>query len=168
MTNSLIFIGLGANLPSAEFGAPRKTLEAAITAMEARTIAVAARSSFYETAPVPESDQPWFVNSVVRVETELKPPELLDVLLEIEVRFGRRRSARNAPRVLDLDLLAYGTILTGPDAYPVLPHPRMHERAFVLLPLAEIAPDWRHPGNLMSVAELIERLPTGQTARVTP
>lgn len=162
----MILIGLGANLPSADFGAPTKTLEAAIAAIQAKEIAITARSAFYESAPVPDSDQPWFVNSVIRVETALKPRPLLDVLLEIERQFGRRRSALNAPRVLDLDLLAYGAHATGPDACPVLPHPRMHERAFVLLPLAEIAPDWRHPADQTPVRALIARLPSGQTARL--
>ncbi|MCH8916740.1 MAG: 2-amino-4-hydroxy-6-hydroxymethyldihydropteridine diphosphokinase [Alphaproteobacteria bacterium] len=164
----MILIGLGANLPSGEFGPPAKTLEAAMAAMEARAITVAARSPLYESAPVPVSDQPWFFNRVIRVETALDPRPLLDVLLEIERRFGRRRGAANAPRVLDLDLLAYDAVITGPDACPVLPHPRMHSRAFVLLPLAEIAPHWRHPGDGTPLALLIARLPGGQTARPCP
>ena len=162
----MILIGLGANLPSADFGHPAKTLEAAIAAIAAKGITVAARSPFYESAPVPVSDQPWFVNSVIRVETALKPGPLLDVLLEIERDFGRQPSVPNAPRVLDLDLLAHGAVATGPDACPVLPHPRMHLRAFVLLPLADIAPDWRHPGDQTPLAALIARLPGGQTARL--
>ena len=161
----MILIGLGANLPSAGFGPPKKTLEAAMAAMEARAITVAARSPWYESAPVPDSGQPWFVNGVIRVETALKPGRLLDVLLEIEAQFGRRRGAPNAPRVLDLDLLAYDAVVTAPDARPVLPHPRMHLRAFVLLPLADIAPDWRHPRDGTPLALLIAGLPGGQTAR---
>lgn len=162
----MILIGLGANMPSAEFGAPRNTIEAAIAVVEAEGITVARRSSFYESAPVPESDQPWFVNCVIRVETGLEPEPLLDLLLDIERRFGRRRSVRNAARVLDLDLLAYDDIVTGPDARPVLPHPRMHERAFVLQPLVEIAPDWKYPGDSTRLGMLIERLPAGQTVRI--
>jgi 2-amino-4-hydroxy-6-hydroxymethyldihydropteridine diphosphokinase len=161
----MILIGLGANLPSADFGPPAKTLEAAIAAIAATGIKVAARSPFYESAPVPESEQPWFVNSVIRVETALKPGPLLKVLLGIERQFGRQRSVPNAPRTLDLDLLAHGAVVTGADACPILPHPRMHLRAFVLLPLAEIAPNWRHPGEQTPLRALIARLPVGQTAR---
>ncbi len=164
----MILIGLGANLPSVGFGPPAITLEAAIAAMEARAITVTARSPLYESAPVPASDQPWFVNGVIRVETALNPGPLLDVLLDIEHQIGRERGPPNAPRVLDLDLLTYDAVITGPDACPVLPHPRMLERAFVLLPLAEIAPDWRHPGDGTPIALLIARLPGGQTARPCP
>ena len=164
----MILIGLGANLPSPQFGLPPKTLEAAIEAIEARAVRVTACSAFYESAPVPASDQPWFTNAVISVETALDPGPLMDVLLEIEDQFGRRRDAPNAPRILDLDLLAYGTVVSAPDACPVVPHPRMHLRAFVLLPLAEISPDWRHPGLGAPVSALIARLPEGQTAQPCP
>jgi len=162
----MILIGIGANLPSVEFGPPAKTLDAAISAIAAKGIMVAARSSFYTSAPFPASNQPWFVNGVIHVKTALKPKPLLDVLLEIEHLFGRIRSIPNAPRVLDLDLLAYGSLATDPNSSPVLPHPRMHERAFVLLPMLEIAPNWRYPLDRTPLAALIERMPAGQTARL--
>jgi 2-amino-4-hydroxy-6-hydroxymethyldihydropteridine diphosphokinase len=161
----MILIALGANLPSPRWGAPAETLVAAIAALEAEGIRVTARSAFYESAPVPASDQPWFVNAVIAVETELGPERLLEALLALETRFGRRRAAAGEARVLDLDLLAYGDIVTPADSHPALPHPRMHQRAFVLLPLKEIAREWRHPGLGKPVEELIAALPAGQTAR---
>ncbi len=134
-------------------------------ALEGAGVTVAACSRFYESAPVPPSRQPWFVNCVAAVDTAMGPEALLDALLAIERRFGRRRSARDAPRVLDLDILAYDDVTTGENARLELPHPRMHERAFVLLPLAEIAPEWRHPGNGEPLSGLIEALPGDQIAR---
>ena len=134
-------------------------------ALEEAGVTVSACSRFYESAPVPPSQQPWFVNCVAAVDTAMGPEALLDALLAIERRFGRRRTGRNAPRVLDLDILAYDGVTTGENARLELPHPRMHERAFVLLPLAEIAPDWRHPGNGQPLSGLIEALPGDQIAR---
>ena len=86
------------------------------------------------------------MNGVAVVETSLPPGDLLALLHEIERRFGRERREVNAARILDLDLIAYGDLVRT-DAPPLLPHPRLHERAFVLLPLADVAPDWRHPGR---------------------
>ena len=132
----MILIGLGANLPSPEHGPPRATLAAALEALQARGARVLRRSPWYESAPVPPSGQPWYVNAVAEVESGLSPPALLDALLAVEAGFGRVRGARNASRSVDLDLLDYGGLVTGPDEKPELPHPRLHERAFVLLPLA--------------------------------
>ena len=106
-----ILIGLGANLPSPEHGPPVATLEAAVAALAARGLAIRARSRWWESAPVPISDQPWYVNGVVEVETALAPEALLALLHEVEAEFGRHRSVPNAPRVLDLDLLAYGRLV---------------------------------------------------------
>jgi 2-amino-4-hydroxy-6-hydroxymethyldihydropteridine diphosphokinase len=158
----MILIGLGANLPSVA-GSPQQTLEAALAALEEAGVKIVARSRWYRTAPVPASDQPWFVNGVVRVETRLEPAALLALLQQIERRFGRQRGVRDAARTLDLDILDYnGRAEAGSD--PVLPHPRMHERAFTLLPLAELAPQWRHPQLGQSVAALIAALPPEQKA----
>jgi len=163
---TMILIGLGSNLPS-EAGGPRETIEAALHALGDAGIAVERRSRFYRTAPVPVSDQPWYVNAVAAVTTKLPPRDLLAALHRIEAQFGRVRRERNEARPLDLDLLAYdGRIESGENGGPILPHPRLHERAFVLLPLADIAPDWRHPISGKSVAELIAALPPGQTAEV--
>jgi 2-amino-4-hydroxy-6-hydroxymethyldihydropteridine diphosphokinase len=162
---SPILIGFGANLPAPGFATPRATLEAALLELERRGVRVLARSSWWESAPVPLSEQPWYVNGVVAVETELEPEPLLRLLQGVETAFGRRRRVRNEARVLDLDLLAYrDRVRAGPEP-PILPHPRLAERAFVLLPLAEILPNWRHPATGEMLATLIRRLPEGQTCR---
>jgi len=167
-TSGPILVALGANLPSERFGGPRETLEAALAELERRGVRVLRRSRWYETAPVPAADQPWYVNGVAAVETELGPEALLAVLHAIEAEFGRVRAERNAPRVLDLDLVAYGALVRpGPDA-PILPHPRAAERAFVLLPLAEVVPGWRHPACGETVEALIARLPADQQIRLAP
>jgi 2-amino-4-hydroxy-6-hydroxymethyldihydropteridine diphosphokinase len=165
MTSSGIFIGLGANLPSAAHGSPRNTVAAAIVALEAAGLAVRARSPLYESEPIPVSEQPWYVNAVAAADSTLTPVALLALLHSVENAFGRVRGAPNAARVLDLDLLdCRGEVRPGPDA-PILPHPRLQDRAFVLLPLADIAPDWHHPVSGLSVAELIAALPAGQRLR---
>ncbi|MDQ7250742.1 2-amino-4-hydroxy-6-hydroxymethyldihydropteridine diphosphokinase [Dongia sedimenti] len=160
-----VYIGLGANLPSPEHGTPRETLEAAIAALETHGLAVVARSPLYESEPVPVSDQPWYLNAVVEVATDRSAPEVLALLHSVENAFGRVRAIRNEARVLDLDLLDHrGTVHAGPES-PVLPHPRLADRAFVLLPLRDIAPDWRHPVSGRTISELLESLPEGQRIR---
>ncbi|MFQ5783460.1 MAG: 2-amino-4-hydroxy-6-hydroxymethyldihydropteridine diphosphokinase [Alphaproteobacteria bacterium] len=155
-----ILIGLGANLPSAH-GTPRETCEAALAALDAAGVRILRRSRWYRSAPVPPSSQPWFVNGVAALETTLDPAALLALLLDIEHRFGRVREARWEARRLDLDLLDYrGQLRAAPP--PELPHPRLAERAFVLLPLAEVAPAWRHPRLGMPLEALIAALPEGQ------
>lgn len=168
MTDSsdLILVGVGANLPTEAWGPPRATCGAALADLAARGVTISARSRWYKTAPVPISDQPWFVNAVVAVETALTPTELLALLLTVEEEFGRVRSARNAPRILDLDVLAYGRVQKAGDL--TLPHPRLHERAFVLLPIRDIAPDWRHPATGAALADMIAALPEGQDIEIDP
>jgi 2-amino-4-hydroxy-6-hydroxymethyldihydropteridine diphosphokinase len=164
-SNETILIALGANLPSPRFGAPRATLEAALAAIASHDVRILQRSSWWESEPVPASDQPWYVNAVASVETALEPVPLLALLHRIEAGFGRVRGARNEARLLDLDLLAYGNRRREGTEPPLLPHPRLAERAFVLLPLAEVAPDWHHPVTHESVRQLIARLPEGQKIR---
>jgi 2-amino-4-hydroxy-6-hydroxymethyldihydropteridine diphosphokinase len=136
------YVALGANLGQAE-----ETVLAAVEelAMLPNT-RLGAVSSLYRTAPVGNVNQPDFVNAVARIETALAPRELLDALLEIERRYKRVRGLPNAPRTLDLDLLLYGDRVVDEPGLTV-PHPRMHERAFVMTPLAEIAPDAQVPGR---------------------
>src|SRR5262245_1535217 len=112
--------------------------------MEAAGIGIGACCGWYWSATVPPCDQAWFVNAVASLATVLAARQLLAVLQAIETRFGRVRGEPNAARVIDLDLLDYHAqrIESGP---LILPHPRLHRRRFVLVPLAEIAPDWRHP-----------------------
>jgi 2-amino-4-hydroxy-6-hydroxymethyldihydropteridine diphosphokinase len=151
-------IGLGANLPSAA-GAPAETITAAIERLEEYG-QVTARSSLYRTAPVGYVDQPAFVNAAVLLETELDPLALLDALLAIERDFGRDRAAGppKGPRTLDLDLLLYDDLVLDEPAL-TLPHPAMHERRFVLVPLTEVAAGWRHPVLDRTMAELLADLP---------
>jgi 2-amino-4-hydroxy-6-hydroxymethyldihydropteridine diphosphokinase len=157
----MILIGIGGNLESARFGAPRDTLSAALAVLEEECVTILTRSGWYRSEPVPRSDQPWFVNAVVSIATELAAEDLLVVLQAIERQFGRVRGEPNAPRSLDLDILDYHGGLMN-DTSLVLPHPRLHERRFVLMPIAEIAPDWQHPVLGLTAAQLLARLSSGQ------
>ena len=155
-------IALGANLPSV-YGAPAATLSKAVDVVQSRGINVLTRSGIWLTAPVPISDQPWYHNAVIAVQTRLSPNDLLKELLSIENEFGRVRSERNAPRILDLDLLAYGDAHLN-DADLTLPHPRMMERGFVLYPLLDVAAEWTHPVTGQRAQEAVRHLPPNQSA----
>lgn len=156
---SRIYIALGSNLPAPGHVSPSETLLAALDVLSEAGLPALDRSTIHRTAPVPASDQPWFANAVIRTESALPAGDLLDLLHRIEARFGRVRSERNAARTLDLDLVDYDGATSGEGDWPELPHPRMHERGFVLLPLAEVAPDWRHPVTGAAIEDLIRRLP---------
>ena len=157
----MILIGIGGNLASPRFGLPLDTLAAALAALEAEGIRIATRSAWYQTEPVPRSDQPWFINAVASLITGLTARDLLAVLQMVEGQFGRVRGKRNAARVLDLDLLDHqGQAIDT--ASLVLPHPRLHQRRFVLVPLAEIAPEWRHPLSGLTAEQLLSRLAAKQ------
>jgi 2-amino-4-hydroxy-6-hydroxymethyldihydropteridine diphosphokinase len=146
------FVGLGANLDN-----PLQQVRQALSELDAiEHTRVLAASSLYRSVPVGYAEQPDFINAVARLQTRLLPRELLDALHVIENRHGRRRSVRNAPRTLDLDLLSYGMLVVHEEGL-TLPHPRMHERAFVLLPLAEIAPDALVPGHA-SISQLLAQV----------
>ena len=161
----LILVALGANLPGAA-GSAAATVRAAVRRLDAGPTRVAAASRIWESPPWPPSDQPWYANAVVRLETALDAVALLAHLHATEQEFGRVRALRNAARTLDLDLLDYeGMLRAPPQAAPELPHPRMEARAFVLLPLAEIAPDWRHPASGARVQDLIAGLPLDTICR---
>jgi 2-amino-4-hydroxy-6-hydroxymethyldihydropteridine diphosphokinase len=136
----------------------------ALRALAAATITVERQSGFYRTAAWPNPADPPFVNAVAALQTGLSPAALLARLHAVEEQFGRHRSERNAPRTLDLDLLDYdGLVQQGP---PELPHPRIVERAFVLVPLRDVAPNWRHPVSGVTVDKLIERLPPSAIERI--
>ena len=159
----MILIGVGSNLTSTA-GGPLATCKAALARLEAAGLMILGCSPWYETAPVPVSDQPWFVNAVAEVATDRDPAKLLAVLHQVEAAFGRVRGAANASRTLDLDLLAYGS-LVWEESPPLLPHPRLHERAFVLFPLKGLAPAWRHPVLGLTAEALIGHMPPGQQIR---
>jgi 2-amino-4-hydroxy-6-hydroxymethyldihydropteridine diphosphokinase len=160
----MILVGIGSNLAAPQFGSPQETATAALAQLPTLDIAIVCCSRWNLSQPVPPSDQPWYVNAVALVETRLPPAALLAALLALEGRFGRRRGAPNAARTLDLDLLDYDGRQSGAP-HLTLPHPRLHERRFVLAPLAEVAPDWRHPRLGMTASELLRRLPPGQPVR---
>jgi len=161
----VIVVGLGSNLPAAGAATPRATVEAALDSFPKFGIELIGRSQWYASEPVPASDQPWFVNGVALVRTRLGPLALLRSLLRIETSFGRYRSVPNAARTLDLDLLDYdGRKIVSAEL--TLPHPRLPERRFVLAPLADLAPEWRHARLGLSARELLGRLPPGQPVRV--
>ena len=175
-TNSLrrpgdgIFVAIGSNLPMARGGSPLASCEKALLALEEEPVSIVARSRWYRSAPVPVSGQPDFVNGVVRIRTALSPCDLLATLHAVEDRLGRTRGRRNEARVIDLDLIAYGRVRRepGPSGGPVLPHPRLEERAFVLLPLSDIAADWRHPASGRALSDLVAALPPGQRCTALP
>ncbi len=162
----MTLIGLGANLPSVAYGPPRDTLEVALRILEASGVTVLARSPWYESAPVPAAaDQPNYVNGVARLSSGLDPAQLLALLHRVEGELGRVRGEVNAARPADLDLLDVDGRVSQPGAVPILPHPRLHLRAFVLLPLADVAPGWRHPVTGQGLAELLVALAPDQLCR---
>ena len=150
----MIFIALGANVPSSA-GPPAVTLRRALEVLPKYGVDVVGVSPFYRTRAWPNPADPPFVNAVCEVKTRLLPGELLKALLAVEKAFGRVRKKANEPRTLDLDLIDYGGLISDAEQL-MLPHPRMHERAFVLRPLADIAPSWRHPDTGQGVFELLE------------
>lgn len=162
----MILLGLGGNLPFRRLTSPRQTLEAVLAAVAEDGVEVLARSRWYETAPVAAEPQPWYVNGVAALGTGLPPDRLMALLLQVEARFGRVRSRRDAPRTVDLDLLAYhDLVLHAEEPALTLPHPRLHQRAFVLRPLLDVAPDWRHPVLQRPARDLLEELPPDQVVR---
>jgi 2-amino-4-hydroxy-6-hydroxymethyldihydropteridine diphosphokinase len=160
MTGTVAYVALGANLDD-----PVAQVTAAFAALAVLPqTRLTARSSLYRTAPVGYAEQPDFINAVAAVHTVLPPRELLDSLLAIELGHGRVRTFANAPRTLDLDLLLYGDLRFHEDGLTI-PHPRMHERAFVLVPLAEIAPHAMVPGS-GAVSDLLRAVKTAGVTRI--
>ncbi len=150
-----VFIALGSNL-----GDRQDNLDRALEALTA-AVRITARSSIYETDPAYVLDQPVFLNMVVAGETRLRPEPLLAELKRIEAEIGRVPTRRNGPRVIDLDILYYGDQVVDTGRL-IVPHPRISERLFVLEPLCEIAPEWRHPVLKRTSRELLAGLKNGQ------
>jgi 2-amino-4-hydroxy-6-hydroxymethyldihydropteridine diphosphokinase len=156
--HKIVYLSLGSNLGDRE-----ANLRAAIEKLRELGKIVAV-SSFYETEPVEVTAQPWFLNCAVKFDTEKMPRQLISAILAIEQSMGRQRKQQKGPRTIDIDILFFGSSIIDIPSLTV-PHPHLHERRFVLEPLAEIAPDVRHPIFKRSIRELRGALPAGQTAR---
>ncbi len=161
--DAAVVVALGSNLPGADAGS-RALLEAAVVALGAAGVRVTARSGWWRSAAWPNASAPTFLNGVALVETAEGPETLLETLFAVERAFGRERAARNAARTLDLDLIAYGRVVTEAPTL-MLPHRKARERLFVMGPLAEIAPHWRHPTLGRTAAELAATANVGSDAR---
>jgi 2-amino-4-hydroxy-6-hydroxymethyldihydropteridine diphosphokinase len=153
-----VYLALGANV-----GGREHNLQAAIDALHRGDLRITRISPVYETEPMGLRNQPWFLNLVVEAHTTLFPRQLLKRLHTIEKDLGRQRHVVNGPRTIDIDILFYGGFTIGTPELTV-PHPRLHERRFVLQPLADLAPELRHPGSRKTVKELLASL-SGQAAK---
>jgi 2-amino-4-hydroxy-6-hydroxymethyldihydropteridine diphosphokinase len=146
-----VFLGLGSNL-----GDPERQIERALGLLDIRSVRVDEISSLYRTEPVDAPADRWFLNGVARASCQLEPVELLEVLLTVEKEMGRQRREHHAPRTIDLDLLLVGDVVMDVPRL-TLPHPRLHLRRFVLVPLVEIAPHFVHPKLGVTTEELLSR-----------
>lgn len=161
----MILIALGANLPS-RYGTPAQTLQAAQDSLAEAGLVILQRSRIWLTAPVPfDPEQDWYHNAVIDVETALSPHDLLALMLDIEEDFGRVRTIKNAPRLLDLDLIAYHDEIIKDGDRLIVPHPRMDKRLFVLKPLEDVSSNWTHPVSGHNLAKMLHDLPAGQEAK---
>jgi len=156
--HKVVYLSLGSNLGDRE-----ANLRNAIERLRGVGNPVAI-SSFYETEPIDVVSQPWFLNCAVKLDTEKMPRQLITAILSLEQDMGRQRKQQKAPRTIDIDILLFGSSIIDIPSLTI-PHPRMHERRFVLEPLAEIAPDARHPVFKRTIRELREALPAGQTVK---
>ena len=154
----MVYLSLGSNV-----GDRRARLLEALRRLSVLA-PIAAVSSFYETEPVEVTDQPWFLNAVIAIESEQSPEHLMASVLLIEEAMGRRRVQKKGPRSIDIDILLFNDQVVN-SSNVTIPHPAMHERRFVLEPLAEIAPDLRHPVLNKTTRELLDLLPPGQAVR---
>ena len=155
---NITYLSLGSNL-----GNRAGNLRAAVEKLSGFGKIVAV-SSFYETEPVELTNQPWFVNCAVALETEQVPEAFLGELLALEQSMGRRRTQKKGPRTIDIDILLFGDAIIETAGLSI-PHPAMHQRRFVLVPMAEIAPEQRHPILKRSMRELLDALPPGAAVR---
>src|SRR5438094_284285 len=156
--HKLVYLSLGSNM-----GDPATNLNTAIAGLRALGDVVAV-SSFYETEPVELTAQPWFLNCAVKLDTEKMHKQLMSGILDLEKEMGRRRQQNKGPRIIDIDILLFGNSIIETKGLTI-PHPAMHQRRFVLEPLAEIAPEARHPALKKSVSELKNALPPGGSVK---
>lgn len=181
-----VLVSLGSNATSS-LRESAKIIHDAVEQLAALGLRITRKSRYYSTPCFPAGAGPDFVNAVVGIDSDLPPADILAVLHEVEEAFGRERPSRWAPRTLDLDLLACGDQILpdifilkrwmtlplaeqmkqAPDEL-ILPHPRLHERAFVLIPLADVAPQWRHPITQMTVKQMVDELPDADKKGVLP
>ena len=156
----IAYVGLGSNIGDKA----GNILRALDILSQSDGIKVTKVSSFYETEPIGYEDQDWFINAIAQIETILSPEELLSAFKKVEQIMGRKNTIRWGPREIDLDFLIYDQLCFQSPGL-VIPHPRLHERAFVLVPLAEIAPDLFHPIQKKTIAELLAELQSQKTVR---
>lgn len=149
------FIAMGANLKSDLNLTLKENLEIALNMFQGYDLNILKVSNWYKTQPIPISNQPWFINAVIKISTKKSPKELLETLQTIEKLFGRKRNILNGPRTLDLDIIDYNGLIENND--PILPHPRMHIRKFVLIPMQDIEPNWVHPITKKNINFLIQK-----------
>ena len=152
----MILVAIGSNLNSKSFGSPEQNCNAAIDMLR-KYFEVTQFSSLYKTEPIPKSEQPWFVNCIVNIKSKISPSRILDTLLEIELQFGRKRNRKNEARVIDLDLIAYNSLIVK-SLKLTLPHPRMHLRKFVIQPICDINKNWIHPISKKKAFEILKEL----------
>jgi len=156
----MILLGLGSNLTS-DFGDRFRNIELAISYIEANDIKVLKKSSYYETPSYPDKKQPKFINVVIAISSNLEIADLITILISIELRLGRRRSLKNDPRTCDIDIIDFdGQIMNfrHKDSFFSVPHEKVSYRNFVLIPLKEIIPDWRHPKTKENISKLVDQL----------
>ncbi len=153
----MIYIGIGSNLNGNKNETPLENCKKAIYELK-KEVNISKISSWYKSEPIPKSNQSWYVNGVIQINTNKSSLDLLKFILNIEENFGRTRKKRNEARILDLDIIDYKKKIIFIQNKLIIPHPRMHKRAFVLLPLMELNPKWIHPIKKKGLTELIDNL----------
>jgi len=153
----LIYIGIGSNLNGKNNETPLQNCKKALVELK-KEVNICKISSWYKSEPIPVSNQPWFINGVVEISTNKSSLDLLEFILSIEKVFGRVREKKNEARILDLDIIDYKKKILYIKNKLIIPHPRMHERSFVLQPLSELNPKWMHPIKKKGIKELIRNL----------
>ena len=153
----MIYIGIGSNLNGKKNETPLQNCKKALLELK-KEVNICNISSWYKSEPIPVSNQPWYINGVVEISTNKSSIDLLEFILNIEEFFGRVREKRNEARILDLDIIDYKKQIIYKKNKLIIPHPRMHQRSFVLQPLCELNPKWMHPITKKGIKELIRNL----------